>query len=191
MRAAIISAIALTGALSATGAFAETHSDFNKAYDLAALNTFDFKPQMRISRDPLANNAIWGDEIRQAIAANLMSHGLTEHRGDNPDFLVAFYVGLSERYDVRYLGYGVPLYGRGFRSWWGWPSGYDAWAMPYTESTLIVDIIDARTNQLVWRGYNQDDINLGKAEKDFTRAVDAVLKRFYADMKKNTRATTR
>jgi Domain of unknown function (DUF4136) len=192
MRAPGMCMIVLALAASATGAIAATHSDFNKHYNLEALKTFDFKPQRRISRDPIADNHIWGDEIRSAIAENLTEHGLAHESAGEPDFLVAFYVGLRERYDVRYVDYGYPFWGPGWRSWWGWPRGYDAWAVPYTESTLIIDVVDARTNQLVWRGYNRDDINLGKPDKDFVHAVDEVLKKFYGDAKKSApKATAR
>jgi len=187
MRAGFIGAMVLALAAGATGALAATHSTFHSQYNLAALKTFDLKPQTRISRDPLANNSIWGDEIRNAISANLTSHGFVADGDKEPDFLVAFYVGLRERYDVRSMNYGVPFYGPHFRGWWGWPRDYYVWAVPYTESTLIIDVIDARTNQLVWRGFNQDPINLGKTEKDFSKAVDEVLKKFYDDAKKGTR----
>ena len=168
-----------------TVGFADTHSDFSKQYNLTALKTFDFKQQNRISSDPIANNQIWNDDIRTAIAANLAAHGMVQDGTAAPDFLVAYYVGLTKGYDVRSIGYGMPFYGRGFRGWGGWPRGYDAWSVPYTESTLIIDVIDARTNQLVWRGYNQDPINLGNADKDFTNAVKDVLKKFYGDAKKS------
>ena len=189
MRATSIFLIALAVIAGTTVGFAETHSDFNKQYNLTALKTFDFKQQSRISNDPIADNQIWGDDIHKAIAANLASHGMVQDGAAEPDFLVAYYVGLQNRYDARSLGYGVPFYGRGFNRWWGWRQGYDAWAVPYTESTLIIDIIDARTNQLVWRGYNQDPINLGKAEKDFDNAVNDVLKKFQSDAKKSTSKT--
>jgi len=173
--------VGMSAVFAMTAVIAASHSTFHSQYSLAALKTFDFKPQTRISRDPIANNSIWGDDIRIAIASNLTSHGFTADGTGEPDCLVAFYVGLSERYDVRYVSYGVALSG---------PRGDDAWAeVPYTESTLIIDIIDARTNQLVWRGYNQDPTNLDKIEKDFTKAVDEVLKKFYDDAKKGTRNT--
>jgi hypothetical protein len=180
--------IALAVIAGGTAAYAETHSDFSHEYNLTTLKTFDFKQQTRISRDPLANNEIWGGDIRKAIAANLKSKGMVQDDKEQPDFLVAYYVGLKDRYDVRSLGYGVPFYGRGFGGFWrwgGWPDSYDTWAVPYTEETLIIDIIDAKTNQLVWRGYNQDTLNLGKAEKDFTSAVNDVLKKFHSDAKKS------
>ena len=55
--------------------------------------------------------------------------------------------------------------------------------MPYTESTLIVDVIDARTNQLVWRGYDSDTLNMKDPDKTLNKAVDSVLARFYHDAK--------
>ena len=115
-------------------AFASTHPDFTRSFPLQTLKTFEFKDQRRISRDPLANNDIWANDIRQAI------------RG-------------------------------------GWPPAYDAWAVPYTESTVIVDVIDARTNQLVWRGYDTDTLNMSKPDKTLTKAVDNVVSRFSHDTK--------
>ena len=182
----------LTGAalavaiLAGTGsAFAATHSDSTKSYPLQTLKTFTFKQQHRISRDPLANNDIWANDVRQAIRTDLNGHGVVEATNGNPDFYVAFYVGLKDRYDVNYMGYGLPVFHRGLRTgWWGWPRGYDVWAVPYTESTVIVDVIDAHTNQLVWRGYDNDTLDPKNPDKTLTKAVDHVLSRFYHDAKK-------
>ena len=55
------------------------------------------------------------------------------------------------------------------------------WAVPYTQSTVIVDVIDARTNQLVWRGNDVDTLNMDHPEKTLSKAVDNVLDRFYKD----------
>jgi hypothetical protein len=180
-RTTIALAVAL---LASTGAaFADTHSDFTKSYSLQGLKTFAFKDQRRISRDPLANNDIWANDVRQAIRADLTSRGLTEAVEGTPDVYVAFYVGLRERYDVNAVGYGLPVYGGFRRGWWGWPHGYDVWSVPYTESTLIVDLIDARTNQLVWRGYDTDTLNAKDPDKTLTKAVDNVVSRFSHDAK--------
>ena len=181
-------AVALAILVGGSTAYAGTHSDFTKSYPLQTLKTFEFKYQNRISRDPLANNDIWANDVRQAIRSDLMDHGMTEAANGEPDFYVAFYVGLKDRYDIDTIGYGMPVFHRGFRTgWWGWPRGYDVWAVPYTESTVIVDIIDARTNQLVWRGYDSDSLNRSKPDKTLTKAVDNVLSRFYHDSAKEVR----
>ena len=165
-----------------TPTFASTHSDFTKSFPLQTLKTFEFKNQHRISRDPLADNDIWANDVREAIRRDLGSHGLFEASSGQPDFYVAFYVGLRDRYDVNGVGYGLPVFRHGLhRGWWGWPGGYDVWAVPYTESTVIVDVIDAHTNQLVWRGYDSDTLNTGNPDKTLTKAVDNVMSRFYRD----------
>ena len=178
-------AVALALLAGSGSAFAETHSDFTKSYQLQTLKTFAFKQQHRFSRDPLANNDIWANDVRQALRSDFSTHGMTEATNGNPDFYVAFYVGLKDRYDIDSVSYGLPVFHRGFRSaaWWGWPRGYDVWAVPYTESTLIVDVIDAHTNQLVWRGYDNDTLNVSNPDKTLSKAVDKVVTRFYHDAK--------
>ena len=180
------SALALILLAGASAAVAATHSDFTKSYPLQTMKTFEFKPQHRISRDPLANNDIWASDVRQAIRSDLIERGMTEATTGKPDFYVAFYVGLKERYDMNEVGYGMPFFHRGFRTgWWGWPGGYDVWSVPYTESTVIVDMIDAHTNQLVWRGYDTDTLSTKDPGKTLTKAVDKVMSRFYHDAGKS------
>ncbi len=169
-----------------SSAFASTHSDFTKSYPLQTLKTFEFKDQNRISRDPLANNQIWANDVKDAIRKDLADRGFVEATNGHPDFYVAFYVGLKDRYDVNTIGYGLPGFHR--RGWWGWPGDYDVWAVPYTESTLIVDVVDAKTNQLVWRGYDTDTLNSGKPEKTLDTAVDHVVSKLAHDMKKSPHA---
>jgi hypothetical protein len=170
--------------VSSGSALASTHSDYTKSFPLQTLKTFAFKDQRRISRDPLANNAIWANDVKDAIRRDFARQGLAEATSGPPDFFIAYYVGLRDRYDMSYVGYGMPVFHRGFRTgWWGWPRGYDAWAVPYTQSTVIVDVIDARTNQLVWRGHDVDTLNIDHPDKTLSKAVDNVLDRFNHDAK--------
>jgi hypothetical protein len=60
------------------------HSDYTKSFPLQTLKTFEFKNQHRISRDPLANNDIWANDVREAIRNDLRSHGVTEATSGQP-----------------------------------------------------------------------------------------------------------
>jgi cytolysin (calcineurin-like family phosphatase) len=179
----IVLALALMFAVGSSTVLASTRSDYTKSFPLRTLKTFAFKDQHRISRDPLANNDIWGGDIRDTIRKDLAGHGYVEAVNGRPDFYVAFYVGLQDRYDVNAIGYGLPVIHR--RGWWGWPGGYDVWSVPYTESTLIIDVIDAKTNQLVWRGYDTDTLNSGNPEKTLDSAVDHIVSRLAHDTGKH------
>jgi hypothetical protein len=48
---------------------------------------------------------------------------------------------------------------------------------------VIVDVIDAHTNQLVWRGYDTGTLDTKNPDKTLTKAVDHVLSRFSHDAK--------
>jgi len=181
----LIAPLALA-ALAGTRVLADTNSYFDKGYEYSTLRTWDFKAQRRICSDPIANNRIWGNDIRTEIGKDLQRDGFEQvQKGQHPDFLVAFYVGLKERYDVQLMDYGFPGWGpRRFR--WGWPGDVDVWQIPYTDSTLIVDIIDGQTNQLIWRGYDTNTIDMKKPDKRLDKAVDSLVKRFMKDRDEKT-----
>ena len=175
--------LGLTLVAGSSPAYASAHSDFTKSFPLGTLKTFAFQEQRRISREPLANNDIWANDVRTAIREDLSRQGFTEVTDGHPDVYVAFYVGLEDRYDLEPFAYGAPVFHH--RRWWGWPGGYDVWAVPYTQSTLTLDLIDAKTNQLVWRGYDNDTLNAGNPEKTLDSAVDHILSRLTHDVKKS------
>ena len=114
-----LASVVFAGAIlmGAAPVFAGAHSDYTKSFPLQSLQTFEFRTQQRISRDPLANNAIWAENIRDDIRTGLMSRGLTEVAAeDMPDFYVTYYVGVAERYSLNAIGF--------HRGWWGWPGVY-------------------------------------------------------------------
>ena len=111
----------------ASTAYAGSHSDYTKSFPLQTLKTFQFKQQHRISRDPLADNAIWASNIQDQIRSDLTARGLAEAAsGRSPDFFVAYYVGLKERYDINSMPYGLPLMHHGMV----------LVGLPYTEPAL-------------------------------------------------------
>lgn len=176
--------------LASTAAIASsTESYFDRSYNFGSIRSFAFQPQERISTDPLANNSIWGNLIRGALGGNLRTHGFEQKSDGVADVKVTFSFELTERYDTRFVDYGLPYswgpWGMGSYwggSWGGWPGGgYDVYTIPYLESRLIVDMVDAKTNQLIWRGFNTDELQLNDVEKDLPDAAFDVLKRFYKD----------
>ena len=178
-----LAALALT--VAAIPARAEVKSDYDKEYDFGKLKTFDFKAQARPVKDPHGPNALWKRRIHGELLKDLTSDGFQRTASGDPDFLVAYYMGTKEKFDVRYVGYGFPRWGWHRWSWSGWGPDFDVWKIPYTQSTLVVDIIDARTNMLVWRGYDTDNINLDKADKTIGKATDTLVKRFLKETRGN------
>jgi hypothetical protein len=172
-------------------------SDYEKNFDFGRLRTYAFKTD-RASDDPLNTNALEAERIQNALAAQLEANGFTQAAG-NPDFIVAFYSRTKEKTQVQTVGGPGPGFGprfgfgRGFgwgygipyRARWRWGYGPDIWTTNYTQGCVMADIIDPRTNELVWRGSVTDTVNgIGQSEKQANQAAKDLVNQFLKDAKK-------
>jgi hypothetical protein len=163
--------------------------------------TFDFADtEVKTSGDqnPLLRSAITQDRIKQAIASELAKRGLRQVE-TNPDFLVTThtFVEKAERtvYDTQpAAGYAYP-YSVGYRGRF-LPVNYGYWYGPayysqprteqYREGTLVIDFIDARTNNLVWRGSVADPVDdAGRLGSEFSKNAKEILDKFPVAEKKS------
>lgn len=190
-------ALALGGGLSACSSAVNVEQQSN--VNFAQYRTFDFADtEVKTDGDqnPLLRSPIAQDHIKQAIASELAKRGLREVQ-TNPDVLVTThtYVERAERtvYDT-YPGpnYAYP-YAVGYRGRF-LPINYGYWYTPayyqaprteqYREGTLIIDFIDARTNNLVWRGSMADPVDdPARLGSDFSRSAKSILDKFPVEKK--------
>lgn len=63
---------------------------------------------------------------------------------DKADFLLTYHIATRERLDIR-------DYGTGY--YWPYRRGPMTDVYQYTEGTLIIDMLDAKTEKLIWRGW--------------------------------------
>jgi hypothetical protein len=128
-------------------------------------------------------------EMRDVARDELMSKGLREDL-DNPDLVVTYIanIGTGVRTNYYYGGGWGPYWGHGWgygwgygwRGGWGYPYywGYPAYAEKehYKEGTVIIDLIDAHTRKIVWRGYGVTEYkNAKRAFKDIPPVVQGIL----------------
>lgn len=189
MKYKLLLALTLTALFTAT-VYADTKSDYDRNFDFSKLGTWDFKIVTRMPNDPLMRNELWDTRIRDGLISHFGEVRFAKVEDGEPTFLVNYFMGLKKRYDVRYLNYGFPGYWGSmnrYGRWYGWDPPYghvDVWRIPYTESTLIVDVIDTRTNHLVWRGYDIRTIDFEKSAKTIHKSVENLTKRFRHDVNK-------
>ena len=118
------------------------------------------------------SNPLMDRRIRNAIAGELRSRGYQEVEPGEATFLVAYHAAVEGKLDVQtvnnYYGY-------------GWRGGYvnDTDVRPYDEGTLVVDVVDAGSEELVWRGTVKAEVDIdASAEKRDERLRDALQKLF-------------
>ena len=111
--------------------------------------------------------------IREAAAAELGARGFAFNE-TAPDFRVAMHGGTKTRVRVTDSGY---RYGPG--PWWG---GHGVDVYQYEEGTLILDVVDAKSNELIWRGTATGVVNPDatpeQKEKQIREAVTKMLANF-------------
>jgi len=156
----------------------------NPGANLTALHTFAVMPQpdQRLpaaqSNDPMLVNSISNRALRADLVKAFENRGYA--LSDKPDFTVAYYASTKEKLDVTYWDYGYRYY----PSWWDGPGFYDRGYAPsvteYTEGTVIVDVVDPNTRELLWRGQGVAAVSDDEAkyEQDLWKTVTAILEKF-------------
>ncbi len=172
MRVAVVVA-AMTAAGCAT---MSVSSHVEPGLDMARYQTFDWGPadalpvgDARLDQDPAFN-----DWVQGAVESGLARRGLVlAASGAEPDLRIHYHANISERFTVN-----TNEQNYGFCE----GEGCEPPVTTYEAGTLVVDIIDARTNRVVWRGWAQDSIedeldDPDKMEKTIQEAVTKMLAR--------------
>lgn len=121
--------------------------DYDPRVDFRRYATFDWldnRPRVPDAvKATLSRHPAFSDAVRTALDGELEARSLAEDQ-IAPNLLVMWHVGRNERIDVRRFGY---AYAAQYGSWSG---AIDK--RYYREGALVVDLIDASTMWLVWRG---------------------------------------
>jgi hypothetical protein len=124
-------------------------------------------PRLTLLADPF-----YYAHVQNAIEFDLTSKGLRRVRsGGKPDLLVGYRTIVKDRADVV-----PPIYGVGWR-------GHAYVARPghvhwYKQGTLVIDVIDARNEHMVWRGIGVGAMRDMHPGVDLQEAIAEILKRF-------------
>jgi len=122
-------------------------------------------------------NSLWDARIKRAVDAQLAAKGWTEVESGGDVAIVAIATSHTERtLQTFYDGMGGGWRWRGF----GGMGEATTTEQDYKEGTLVVDMYDAKTKQLTWRGSSEDTVsnNAQKNEKNLDKGVAKMFKKF-------------
>src|SRR5437763_7195138 len=119
-------------------------------------------------------NSLWDARIKSAVDAQLAAKGWTQVDSGGDVAIVAIATSHTQRtLQTFYDGMGGGWRWRGF----GGMGEATTTEQDYKEGTLVVDIYDAKTKQLIWRGSAQGTLS-NKAEKNQKNLDKGVAKMF-------------
>lgn len=155
--------------------------DYDKEANFVALKTFDWIAQpSNVVGDvnaARARNDLIDSRVKSAVNNQLVAKGYQQN-SENPDFLIAYHTGLKEKVNVSSYGYGYYPRGR----YYGWGGGSYVDVHQYEEGTLILDFVDAKAKQLIWRGAATKALESNpspeKIEKNINKVIAKILEKF-------------
>ncbi|MEI9898484.1 MAG: DUF4136 domain-containing protein [Chthoniobacter sp.] len=151
-----------------------TKRDFDKKANFAEYKTFAWAPLPSTQAPAPAVD----EAIHAAVEKGLTARGFTKAAaGKAPDFYVIYHVTSVQKTDVRHYtdwGYGT-AYRTGYGYYTGWPGNPATYAVldQYKVGALVLDFVEVRRQQLVWRGVASGVIG-DKPEENAVKAGDAV-----------------
>ena len=145
----------------------EVSENYDPSYDFSQAKTFDWYAENDYKHELILK------QIRHELKAQLEAKGITQ-KEDNPDLVVAIYGGTKDKVSIRSTNIGY-TYG-------GWYGGRGVDVYQYKEGTLVLDFIDRKTKQLVFRSKAivevSQNISMEKRQKRIQNVIREAIKSF-------------
>jgi hypothetical protein len=156
----------------------QAHSDWDPAANFAGFHTYMWK-----DATPLKDQLL-DQRIVQAVDQQMAAKGL-KRVDSGADLFITYHGSVSEELNMTTTGYG---YGMG--GWYG--PGYGGVGVQNTTvqkipvGTLVVDIVDTKTNQMVWRSTATDDLRPSDNPQQAQQRVDYAVKAMFSKWPEKT-----
>jgi len=148
--------------------------DYQREAAFGDLRTFAWRetpPQGPV--DPRVDNTLLGQRVRAAVDRELGAKAYRQaSAGEQPDFLVGYHAVLQPKVDVRTIG-----------GWYGYagPRMTGTYEYEYDEGTLLLDVIDPRTKDLLWRGSATAAVYPSDSPEKRERRIDEAVAKILAE----------
>jgi hypothetical protein len=166
-----------TGIALAACSSVKVQTEYDKAANFKGYKTYAWLPrppgpeEAAAARDPWIREAVIRD-----VDGGLSSKGLVRTEPDqNPDLLVAVHGWAVNRIDVQTYGY---AYGPVPYGYYPTLATTAVDVHQYRDGTLLIDLVDGQTKQLVWRGTATDTFDPGAEASTVSKAISATLKEY-------------
>jgi hypothetical protein len=145
----------------------KVHVDWDHKVDFSKFNTYAWAKGEGAAKNPLNE-----ERARNAIEAELAKKG-KQKVDANPEMYVVMHAVYDQQTTLNTTGYGY-----GYGPYWRGGGGMSTTtAYTYTIGTMIVDMYDAKTKHLLWRGTGSDTLS-DKPEKNEKKIYSGVQKMF-------------
>lgn len=145
------------------------HSYTGRGVNLEGYRHYTWAPASRSrTGDPrLDNNEIFREHVREMIDRRLIERGFVKDApGLSPDVVVHYHTSINQDMDLHELA--------------PWDVCPECTPFVFDAGTLVIDLVDARSEALVWRGWAEGNItglvdDQAQLEAEIDRAIARIL----------------
>lgn len=127
----------------ACGPSLQVRTDFDRSVNFATYRTFRLEEGKLMGPNAVAQSTLVKDRIDQALRSQLANEGMAQ-AGSDADLMVRYVAGARTVQELESAGYPMGPYGATYG---------DVWVQEVPEGMLVIDLLEARTDRLVWRAY--------------------------------------
>ena len=124
--------------------------------------------------DPELRKSVGAEIVRMGVSSTLLDRGFLPADVGTPDFYVTGFGTRAQKSKV------TGSVGGWYSSSAYWAQGWETvMVRNYVEGTLVIDIVDGKTNELAWRAYCKGVVNNpSKRDKVINKALKKAFKKF-------------
>jgi hypothetical protein len=166
----LLTALTLSAPIWTACATMNVSSHVQRGLDITQYRTYDWGPADALpTGDPcLDQDPYFQDHVQGAFEKQMAALGFERANSENrPDLLIHYHASITQRIDVDRLD---QTYG------YCYEDDCRVHVTDYEAGTLVLDIVDARTNRVIWRGWAQHNVEgvLGHRDKTVRKIGEAV-----------------
>ena len=176
MRALTLSAALLSLALLGACSSYNVTYDYDVTASFARYRTFDYYTSKKGTG---GTTSLMDKRVRAAVEKELQTKGFAMETKADPDFLVTYYPIVQNRKVRTNVRVGM---GWGYRPFYGGVSTTTSQVRHYKEGTIVIEIVDFKTNQMIWQGAAEGALtglnSPEEADEMVPKAVRDILAKF-------------
>ncbi len=155
--------IAIVAFIALSCSSVQVYTDYDKSAPFASYKTFAWLPRPDSVQDLFYRNELVDNNIKLYTNREMQYRGYVIDTVQ-PDLLLEYHSVVQDRmqnitmpvYANPYPFYGYSPFGYYPYGYYGgsYVVGYNTQQIPYTQGTLVIDIVERKKNQLIWRGWS-------------------------------------
>jgi Domain of unknown function (DUF4136) len=152
------------------GPTSQVFIDYDRSAHLSEYQTFGWDTPLEIEarNNPLYYNELNDKRIKNAVTVQLESRNYKY--SDHPDLQIHYHIIIDDKTIIRNDPYGY------YGPYW---MNTQMYVYEYQEGTLIIDLMDAKNDNLVWRGWITNFLKNRDPEK-MEESIDKAVRMIFA-----------